>query len=185
MGRPLEQPAGDMAPPSPCSNKPTPWPRPSTRPPLPTQTVQFASSIGTQGKNQKQNRRPGRSAQSPGTPSPAVWSMAGSGKRTERCPTKNIHTADKLLHLTDLAILQAGKAGIGTHRRPEPAVRQRRSTDPGPVAKTPTSPLPAKPESTGQAILACWPAPSTREATPASLISPLATTSTCRPKAMR
>jgi uncharacterized protein (DUF2345 family) len=77
------------------------------------QTVQLASSIGTQGKNQSK-------IDDQAAPLKALHTIASGmvDGRSESAQSdaqqKNIHTADKLPHLTDPAILQAGKAGIGS-----------------------------------------------------------------------
>lgn len=109
-----EQPAGDMAPAIALLKQADTLAKTLNQAATTHQTVQFASSIGTQGKNQSK-------IDDQAAPLKALHTIASGmvdGRDQERARSdaqqKNIHTADKLPHLTDPAILQAGKAGIGS-----------------------------------------------------------------------
>lgn len=109
-----EQPAGDMAPAIALLKQADTLAKTLNQAATTHQTVQFASSIGTQGKNQSK-------IDDQAAPLKALHTIAsgmvdGRDQESARSDAqqKNIHTADKLPHLTDPAILQAGKAGIGS-----------------------------------------------------------------------
>jgi uncharacterized protein (DUF2345 family) len=160
MGGTPEQPAGDMAPAIALLKQADTLAKTLNQAATTHQTVQFASSIGTQGKNQSK-------IDDQAAPLKALHTIAsgmvdGRIKAPSDAQQKNIHTADKLPHLTDPAILQAGKAGIGSIAGQSLQFANGEALT-WPVAKTPTSPLPAKPESTPARPSACWPAPSPRE----------------------
>jgi uncharacterized protein (DUF2345 family) len=109
-----EQPAGDMAPAIALLKQADTLAKTLNQAATTHQTVQFASSIGTQGKNQSK-------IDDQAAPLKALHTIAsgmvdGRDQESARSDAqqKNIHTADKLPHLTAPAILQAGKAGIGS-----------------------------------------------------------------------
>ncbi len=111
-----EQPAGDMAPAMALLNQADTLAKTLNQAAATHQTVQLASSHRhAKAKTKaKSTTRPPRSK--PCTPSASGMVDARDQDAAQSdAQQKNIHaTADKLPHLTDPAILQAGKAGIGT-----------------------------------------------------------------------
>lgn len=108
------QPAGDMAPAMALLKQAGSLAKTLNQATQTHRTVQLASHLGTQGKDQSR-------ADDKAAPLKALHTIA-SGMVDPKdqdvaqhdAQQKNIQTADKLPHLTDPAIIQAGKAGIAT-----------------------------------------------------------------------
>jgi len=108
------QPAGDMAPAMALLKQAGQLAQTLNQATATHHTVQLAAHLGTQGNNQSR-------ADNQAAPLKALHTIASGmvdakDQNTAKADAhnKNTQTADKLPHLTDPAILQAGKAGIAT-----------------------------------------------------------------------
>ena len=108
------QPAGDMAPAMALLKQAASLAQTLNQATATHHTVQLAASLGTQGHKPIHRRPTGRSAQSPPQNSQRHGRPKDQDAAKGDANNKNTSTANKLPHLTDPAILQAGKAGIAT-----------------------------------------------------------------------
>ncbi len=109
-----EQPAGDMAPAIALLKQADTLAQTLNQAAATHQTVQLASSLGTQGKNQSKIDEQAAPLKALHTLSRGMVDPKDQGTAQSDAQQKNTGTTDKLPHLTDPAILQSGKAGIGS-----------------------------------------------------------------------
>ena len=109
-----EQPAGDMAPAIALLKQADSLAQTLNQAAATHQTVQLASSIGTQGKQQSKIDDQAAPLKALHTIASGMVDAKDQGTAQSDAQQKNTQNADKLPHLTDPAILQAGKAGIGS-----------------------------------------------------------------------
>ena len=109
-----EQPAGDIAPAIALLKQAESLAQTLNQAATTHQTVQLASSIGPQGKKQSKIDEQAAPLKALHTLSRGMVDSKDQDSARSDAQQKNTQTADKLPHLTDPAILQAGKAGIGT-----------------------------------------------------------------------